>query len=154
MVLPTNDADPALEQVYQNFKADASRMRAQAKGFSDDIAAGNTQQVRLLVGMYEDFWSHASRWDAYRDTPGIAAYVKSRWDGDPALDVAAEFNAVKAELDSFLSWARTNIPKSANGHLEERKIEPDGALTWNTRTAAQLGSLKTRLDALIATVAL
>ncbi len=154
MEFPTKDGDPVLERVYRNILGDAARARAIAKGFSDDIAAGRNIEARSVVGLFESLWSIRDRWDGYRDTPGIGPYAKARWDADPGLDVVAAFGTVKTAITSFLVWIDANIGKSANGFIEEREIEADGSLTWKVYTAAQLGPMKTRLDTLIATIAL
>jgi len=154
MALPTHRKDETLDKVFQNVLRDAARARGMAKGMSDDIGAGRDVQVRIITHLYEDLWSILGRMPGYRATTGIAVYVEEHWDGDPALNATVEFDAMETAIAAFLTIVDNNIDKSANGYIEERKIEADGSLTWHTKTAVELATFKTKLDDLIATIAL
>ena len=83
--------------------------------------------------------------------PGIAAYAQAQIN-DPAFDVAAAFTAMRDGIDACTAWVVANFPKDGGGFLLAQTIAADGRPADRVFSAAGTATLRTQLDALIATI--
>jgi hypothetical protein len=85
-------------------------------------------------------------------TPGIGPYAQAQTN-DPQLNIAAEFTAMIAAIDETITWIVANFPQDANGFLALYQWNGlTGRMTEASFSSAQLAQLRTRLDALSATI--
>lgn len=85
--------------------------------------------------------------------PALAAYAKQQVD-NPGENIVAEFNDLTAQIDATITLIVTTFPVDAQGRLLFKKWQ--GVNTGRTIdvlfTTADLASLRTQLDLLIATM--
>lgn len=84
--------------------------------------------------------------------PGIQAYVRNQID-DQTFDLAANFTAMRNEIQATVTWIKNNFPKDLiNNWLFALTFTAEGRFQWRTLTTAQTAGLRTQLDNLIATI--
>jgi hypothetical protein len=83
--------------------------------------------------------------------PGLGAYAQEQV-ADPALDIAASFNAMVSAIDATRSWITTNFPKDGGGYLLALQFNGQGRTIERTFDTATLAGFRTQLAALIATI--
>lgn len=124
----------------------AVQVKSRAQGDSAAMAAGDISgEVVRDLGVAMSLW--LSRLNEIRAIPGIGQYAKDQYD-DQTYDIALEFTAMTAALQSVVTWVQTNMPADGSGYLllwkwtEVRMFSP-----------AATAGLRTELDALIVTIA-
>ena len=85
-------------------------------------------------------------------TVGIVQYAKDQ-EGNPLLDILAEYATVRAAILTAITNIDTSIPSDGNGYLLLAKLSkpggiPDGTLEWRTFTSGQTSSLQTDITAI------
>lgn len=69
-----------------------------------------------IAALYTEL-AHALKWiDRASVYSGIGAYAQAQL-GEPALDVVAEFTAMRTELQALHDWIDTNFPKDTDGYF-------------------------------------
>lgn len=84
-------------------------------------------------------------------TPGLVSYARNQFN-DPAYDVVAEFNAMRAVMVNAKDNLVLMFPKDANGFLLYQTFTASGAITYRTFTAAQLSSAVAQVDSVISAI--
>ena len=148
----TGTVQDSLAQAWATARSTASSIKSRAQGLSTQAAAGNIGSSAIL-----DFATYLA--DARlvlvkaSQTGGIAAYAQAQVN-DNTLNVAAEFSAMMDTLDGVIAWVVANFPKDGNGFLLARTFQAGstGRTVDRQFTPAQTASLRTTLDALIATI--
>lgn len=87
----------------------------------------------------------------YAATPGLAAYAQAQIN-DPALDIVAEWNAMRTQMDAARDWAIANFPKDGSNWLLASQLNVHGRTMDRQFSTASLAAFRTQLDALIATI--
>ena len=124
----------------------ASHLRTTAESLRSAIAAGSVER-RRVADLCDDYAAQDARLGIVAAQSGIVAYARGEFD-DPALDLAAEFTAMRAALQAVITDIRTTFPRSASGALEERELDGSGRKVYRVFTGAQLAAL----DGLLATL--
>lgn len=114
------------------------------------MAGGNTVSTTIFEVLIRARQSIA-RFNALKNTPGLPAYAQSQND-DPAYDVAAEFTAMLAAVTALASQIESDFPKDANGFLLAQTFGAYGPVD-RSFTPVQTASIRTRLNAVVATIA-
>ena len=130
-------------QFASSTKRDAQNVRALS--VAGTLAASNVLDfaTRLADARFEMQKSAA--------VPGIGEYARSQIN-DPAINIAAEFTAMVNAIDACIAWVVANFPKDAGGFLLAKTIGADGRTIDRVFTAGSTATLRTQLDALIATI--
>lgn len=135
----------------------ALRLRAQVKEVRDKaVLAPVTRQTllelqRYLDDGYDRFAAIGSLPQADRDA--LVAYARDQFN-DPALDVVAEFVAMRDGALSLRNWINTNFPRDAGtGAVLVATVDENGIATPLTFTVVQLAWFVTQADAFLATIA-
>lgn len=84
-------------------------------------------------------------------TEGIAAYAQEQID-DVTIDIVAEFTAMMAQITATIDWVVANFPKDGSGFLLAKTLMSNGRTQDRQFNPAQTATLRTALDALIATI--
>lgn len=146
MAYPTG----TLSRVLEDIDRDMIALKAFCQRHKDRMAAGNVPATAIL----DDLYIHLKRSHAALTTaasvPGLADFARAQ-KNDEELDVVAEFQAVLTTVAAVASWITTNFPKDGNGYLLARTLGDDGPVDRQF-TPAQTATLRTALDALIATI--
>jgi hypothetical protein len=139
-----------LQTAWGTVRSLAAAVKAEAQNIRTLSAAGTLGAANLLhlVTFLADVKSENQRLAA---VPGLQAYAQSQVN-NTGLDLAAEFTAMRTQLDATTAWVVANFPKDANGFLLAQTIGADGRQVDRVFTAAQTAALRTVLDALIATI--
>lgn len=148
MAFPASKGILALVLARASSAAQATRV--EAVNARDRIVAGTPTSSTQIIDLELRLAGYRVDLEKARVTPGIGPYAQEQL-AEGTLDVAAEFVAMLAAIDTVRTWIRTNFPKDATGYVLARTWGPDG-LVDRTFPASQLGGLKTQLDALIATI--
>lgn len=147
MAFRASNAVPARE--YERAKSLGWQVRQLAANRSGSFATGaNAAEVLSAV---DNLRSLRVALVQVASTPGIAAYAQAQED-DPAYDVAAEFSALLAAIDSAVTTVVNAVPKDANGYLLVNNINPDGTLVPREFSGAALSGVRAALDAIVAAV--
>lgn len=105
----------------------------------------------FLLGILAELRAGLAEMDALAATPGLAAYARTQFD-DPAYDVAAEYSAMRAELQSVIDWFAANFPKDGSNRVLAYTIAANGELSPVQFTPVQMSPLVARLNALAAKI--
>lgn len=136
----------ALEKV----RSAAIQLKKNAQQVRDKTAAGSVE-ASIIISLLNAVRETIIVFDDVAAIPGIDAYVQAQYD-DNALDVSAEFSAMRAEAVNVKDWIVANIPIDTDGYVLLQSFDADGKLVWREFTSAQTSDLRTQLDNLIATI--
>lgn len=131
-------------RALQRAKAICRTVKVRAQAASSLFASGaDAQEVLAILGALSRFNVELA---TLKTTPGLAQYAKDQ-ENDQNYDVVAEFNAVLAALDDFVSTVLSNFPADGSGYALAFKFDASGTLIYRTFTAAQLATITSKLDA-------
>ena len=150
MTFPSSSGRPALADILQEIQQIAQNIKARAQSTRDRSAAKSILALEILE-LQAGLKKRLDRLNALKTAPGLVAYAKEQLD-DLGFDIAAEFTAMLAEVQLTLDQIRADLPVSADGFVEVRKIEADDTTTNKSFTKGQTAGLRARLNALIATI--
>ncbi len=150
MTFPSSSGRPALADILQEIQQIAHNIKVRAQSTRDRSAAQNILALEILE-LQAGFKKRLDRLNALKTAPGLAAYAQGQFD-DLGFDIAVEFTAMLTEVQLVLDQIRADLPVSADGFAEVRKIEADDTMTNKSFTKGQTAGLRARLDALIATI--
>lgn len=139
-----------LDRAWDGARSVAAQIKQQAQTLKDRSLLGpvDSSAILFFINSVADAKLFLIR---YAAVPGIAAYAQAQV-GDATLNVATEFNAMVAALDTLRDWAMANFPKDANGFLLAKQFSADGRTTDRQFNTASLATFRTQLDALTATI--
>jgi len=150
MTFPTNTGDPplSLSQTFVQIRAVAGGIKQQAVALKARSLAGPVPAPDV---MYFCTWlaNHRATLAALAATEGLAAYVATYF---PAVNLAAAYTTMVAQVDATIAWMVANFPKAASGELLLVKFAADGTTTTNTFSTAVLTTFRAQLDLLIAQI--
>jgi hypothetical protein len=139
-----NKADIAAIQVKKS--ATAARDRAQA---------GTLTASDILDSLMGILVSAKATLDAAADVPGIGAYSTEQYADAAGYNVATQFAAMMAEIDTTITFFVNNYPKDADGNLKKYSFNADGSgnvVSYNGFSPAQRTAVVNRLNSLLATI--
>lgn len=136
--------------VYDDVRQLAAVTKEFCQRTSAAMAAGNTASTTVFDVLIRARQAVA-RFNALKDTPGLAAYAKAQND-DPNYDVAAEFAAMVSALNALAAQIENDFPKDANGFLLAQTLGANGPVD-RTFTPAQTVNIRARLNAVVAAIA-
>lgn len=152
MPFPASQLKSELALVLANIGQVATATRNLALSASARAAAGSALATEVL-----DLDIRLRRYRAELVTAaavdGIREYAAAQ-SAFAGLDVVAEWNTMIGAIDNVTAWIRANFPTSTVGGVTYLLRDTWGEAGPESRsfTAAQLAPLRTRLDALAATV--
>lgn len=132
-----------------NAQATAKNLKTHATNLRAQMAAGNIEADQI-VDLYRYLIQTKDRLNAVAAIPGIAQYAKDQFNNQ-SLDIVAEFNAMVTEIQDTIDLIVSIFPKDGNGYLLKDKLIATG-IDNRDFTPAQTATLRTQLDALIATI--
>ncbi len=150
MTFPSSSGRPALADVLQEIQQIAQNVKARAESAWAHASVEDVSALAVLE-LQAGLKKRLDRLNVLKTASGLAAYAQEQLD-DLGFDIAAEFNTMLTEMQLVLDQIKTNLPTSAAGFVEARKIETDDTVTNKVFTPAQTFDLRTRLNALIATI--
>lgn len=95
----------------------------------------------LLRGLRAELAATAAR-------PGMDTFATEQL----GRSVAADFTAMLDAMDATITWLASALPKNAQGYLLVEQMDAAGTRTERTFSTTETTGLRTRLDALIATI--
>ncbi len=132
------------EQGFSKAKSLCTSLKSFCESRSSEYAAGATSH-RILDAL-STLIAMSVQLDIVRSTPGIAQYARDQ-EGDPAYDVAAEFIAVLALLDTLTTNIISAVPRDANDFLLTETMDANGVRIPRTFTGGMLSGIRADLDA-------
>lgn len=90
----------------------------------------------VIIDTFINLTGEKTALQAAAQAPGLAEYARQQ-KANQDLDIAAEFTAVIAAVDSVLAWIDSNFPQDANGFLLRETWGPSGPMD-RTFTSAPL----------------
>lgn len=150
MAFPTNFS-LTLRETFVTIVQIAREVRSLADSLNTDSAAGPVSVTRV-VQVADTLAAAHARFEQLKDANGLQDYVRAEY-GDDALDLTASFAAMQAAIVDVVTWVIANVPKDGAGSIGERYFDANGRVAVRTVTTAQLAQLRTRLVALVATLA-
>lgn len=85
-------------------------------------------------------------------TNGLVAYAREQ-ENDPALDVQAEYVAMRNAIVAVQSWIVTNFPKNAQNELCVYTFDGNSRFANISLTGPQITAFKSQVASLAATIA-
>lgn len=141
-----------LQSVLDEINATALRVKANLQAVRTASAAGPIARQQIL-DVQRDLARALERLTTLSATPGLVAYAQAQFNS-PTLDVATEFTAMLAAMTSLRDWTFANFPKDAgSGAWLVYTYDTSGLATPLTFTTAELAQWRTRVDAVVATIA-
>lgn len=136
---------------YAQFKEQAAMCKSEITALRNLSASGALNGEKLLK--FQVWLRRTINYMQQRiDMPGIQAFARNE-ENDPAYNFDADAAAMQAVLGSLLQWIYDNIPKDVNGYqLLVTQADANTDPAWRTFTAAQTASLRTQIDAALATL--
>lgn len=122
-----------------------------AKSGKAQAEAGTNMQS--ILNLYADLGKVRARYNriaAHPDLPGLLAYLREQY-SDAARQFVQEAQAARDAVNSAVSWIENNIPTDGNGFVGTVSLN-NGEVIARTLSPAQLSSLATVMDALIAEI--
>jgi hypothetical protein len=146
MAFPTRDS---LQKIWVQLSSRAKSLKTQCTNFnaaslSGPVSASAVEGVFIGMG---DFRAYASSVVA---TEGLAEYVQEQYT-DQQINIATEYNAMIAAIDSSLSWMVTNIPQSG-GYVQLDQWASNGTITRRTFSTVSLAGLRTIVQSVANTI--
>ncbi len=140
---------PSLDTYYREAKTLATQIRASAVTLRNNIASNTS---RPSVAQYcNDTRVFYDRLIVISQLNGIAAYANNEEAGNYVI--GPEFTAMTDAMLAVVNNIRTTFPSdSGTGALLERTFDANGLLVDLDFSPAQLSTLGTLLDTLIATI--
>lgn len=133
------------ETGYDQAKKVATQVKRFSQNRSADLAAGGNSDQ--LLGTVDTMLIYKEQFATLTTIPGIGDYAKEQED-DPTYDVAAEFTAMLALIDSVISTVTAGFPVDGSDFLLAYTFNPDGSQLARTFTSGQTASVVTALNAL------
>lgn len=146
MTFPTTETRQTVTAAFEDADSLLRQIRATAIARRADLAARPVNALdRIVNGIYVPLFQARARL--------IMLSGKSEF-ADAAIDLAAEFAALLAAIDSVLAAAQAVIPTDADRNLLVLKFDPvmPEGLVFTMLTPAQTATLVTALDNLIASI--
>ncbi len=148
MAFPASNQN--LDNAYRAIKEAALQVKTQSQTMRTAAAGPGLSADRIVF--YAQFLNTTkARMATLASTPGLPAYAQTQ-ENNGALDIAAEYNAMVAQINATMAWIGANFPEDASGYKLAFTLDANGVLTWRTFTAGSLSTFVTVLDALIATI--
>lgn len=138
-----------LASTYRQITNYAGVVKSQTQSLRNASAAGNIHAMQI-IDWFVSIGGLRTQLSNLSSAPGLAGYAKTEC-ADVNYDVAAEFTAMLAAIDTSLAWVTTNFPKDGNGFILSHTFVA-GVYTARTFTTGETATLRTVLDALIATI--
>jgi len=132
-------------------RAIARSIKLIAQDLRNASAAGSIL-ARRPVTVMENMTQMRTQLVTLAAVPGLGAYAQAQF-GDGTLNIQAEWVAMRDAIDQFISWVSTNTPKdtvSGRWILVDEIV--DGLRVDRSFTSAATATMRTALDALIATI--
>jgi len=125
--------------------------KSHAQAFNAQSLAGPVSRVSVLE-LQKVIASASSRIQTLQATPGLAQYARDQLNNQ-AIDVVAEFTAMRAAMNTLRDWITTNFPRDpATQAVLIQTCDGEGVISNLTFTTAQLLALRVEVSAFIATV--
>ncbi len=150
MTFPIASARPLLSTTLFEIQQIAGNIKARSTSARDRAAVENVTALAIL-DLQASLKKGLDRLNVLKTASGLAAYAQEQLD-DLGFDIVAEFTVMLTEVQLVLDQIKSDLPTSPGGFVESRRIEPDDTITNNTFTPSQTAGLRTRLNALIATI--
>lgn len=150
MPFPSSSGRPVLAETLREIQNIAQNIKSRSQSTRDRSAVQNILALEILE-LQAGLKKNLDRLNVLRTSSGLTAYAQEQID-DLVFDIAAEFNTMLTEVQAVLDQIRADLPTSAAGFVESRKIEADDTVTNQTFTPAQTADLRTRLAVLIAAI--
>lgn len=145
MAFPS-DSSLDLDTAWASLRATAGRMKSQAVAMA---AAANVTR-RAALEYANALADYLAAFNLYTAVPGLAAYAQQQT--GTAIDIVAEFTAMRTQLVATQDWLVANFP-ATSGELRVYSFDANKRFADINLTAPQLAAFKTQLNALAATVA-
>lgn len=144
MTFPTS---ASLGEAWMNAKMVAKAIKARA-----DIMRASASIMRMEVLVYLDTLADSlAALSAYASMPGMLAYAQQQ-QNNPALDLAAEWVAMKTQIEATQTWITGNFPHDSNGYAAVYSFDVNKRFVEVPLTAPQLSAFKSQLALLSATI--
>ena len=129
---------------YDQAKGHALGLQTRSQAWRDQLAAGPTG-ANVVLEIMESLKSYRAVLNEIAAIPGIAAYARAQ-ENDETYDVVAEFQAMLATVQLAIDNVTSTFP-SSTFHSIVGDVQ-----TYQQFSVAQTANLRTRLDAIIASV--
>jgi hypothetical protein len=139
----------ALDRVLTKVDDSMLRIKSYAERAETQMAAGNVSTSQI-INLRNHLLREHTILTELQSYPGLAAYAQNQ-KGDQALDVTAEFMAVKGAITNVTDNIESTMPKNASGYLLMTKFTATGT-SDRTFSSEQTATLRELLNTLIATV--
>ena len=145
----TSGSKVPLELAWSSLMGHAGRVKRHAQLLRDASLAPT--KASLILGTMDSLLTTRDAMQALSTTPGLEAYARAQVN-DPALDLAADFSTMIANINAVRDWIVSNVPKDASNYLLIQTIAATGARVDREFNGVSLGGLRTVLDTLIASI--
>lgn len=110
-----------------------------------------TVSSSVLIELINHYRTTLAAMAALASTPGLAAYAQAQVN-DPTYDIVAEYVAMRDAMTVARDELIVSFPKDGSGFLLYQQLTGDGTIVLRTFTTAQVASVVSRLDAVVASI--
>lgn len=135
---------------YQKVRGAAANVKTNCAAFIAQLAASGAT-YGFLRDIYVFLKNADAQFDALATTPGLALYAQQQ-EADGTYDVAAEFTAMQATIDTATGWMEANVPVSVTA-TAPAQWTATGPLIATAFTPAQTAGFRTVLQAVADSIA-
>jgi len=134
-------------EAFSLIRSYVPQYKAAAQDASATLAATsiNTDYVFNMLDRLREIVVNLTSW---KSVAGLDAYATA--DGYPTT-ISTDCTAIVTAAQNCIDWVVTNFP-SSGGFLLDNSLNADGSRTPRSFSSAQTAGLRTRLNALVATI--
>lgn len=147
--MPLSTVNDAAES-WRLIRGAAANAKRFAQAYSAELAGGDAKLERVF-DMYRNLRNIRNQINAEGATSGLVDFVKLVR-GDAAYDVSADIAAVLTAIDACLTWVDTNASGLNLSGDSAANYLNTGSVVTNRFTPQQTSGLRTRLDAVVASI--
>lgn len=147
--------EPNVAKAFEKIDQTVIAIKASAIASRDRAVAATVTAGDLIDGLLGNLSRGKTILDALASIDGLAAYAAAQYADVPGYDIVAQFNAMRTEINTTITFLETNYPKDADGNIKKCSFVGDGSgnlVTYAGFTLAQRNATITRLNLLIAAI--
>lgn len=129
----------------------ASRLKSAVVSLANESQTVPIDRLRL-VDLQRQLSEGLDRWAQVAALAGLSAYAQEQF-GDPGLNVAAEYTAMRDAATALRDWINANFPRDPSTQaVLIYTMDSGGRLTSLQFTSAQLATFRTHAATFAATI--
>lgn len=147
--------EPNVAKAFEKIDQTVITIKSSAIASRDRAQVGTVTAGDLIDGLLGNLSRGKAILDALASIDGLAEYAAAQYADVPGYDIVAQFNAMRTEINTTITFLEANYPKDADGNLKKCSFVGNGSgvlVSYASFTVNQRNAIVTRLNALIAAI--